>query len=469
METTHSPAVESYMQRGSAMLAAEAAERARMRTMKFDTIAVRGIYGLEAALANQGSLQEPGYFSPAQAFENSDHLEAALAYLMPSWTYSRIANPTVHYLEETLALLESYGLDGEASACATGSGAAAVFMATNPFLALAEGAAKGNGHAAAPVNFVTCARLYGGSFMLFQERYGKERGVEVRWVRDPLDLDEWASKIDENTRFVFGEMPSNPGLAVFDIAALAEIAHNHGIPLIVDSTVATPALMRPLCHGADIVVHSVSKSMATSGFAIAGALIARHNITSRFGPDELRQNFAAYVKLLPFRDHGPSLSPFNALMAMNDLRTLRMRMDAASRSSLQVAELLNQHPGVEKVNYPGLETCGEHLVASRYMWLVDGDDRSGEPVNRYSMLMGFMVRGGHAAARRVFDRLKLVWRATDLGRIKSIATIPAISTHQQQGEAGRALASLPDNLIRLSIGAEHPQDIIADLDQALHV
>ncbi len=463
MDTIQIPGVEMYVQRGAQMIAAEAAERSRMRQMKFDTIAVRGIYGLQAALANQGSLQEPGYFSPAQAFENSDHMEAALAYLMPSWTYSRIANPTVHYLEETLALLESYGLDVEASACATGSGAAAVFMATNPFLTLSE---QGQNRPER-MNFVACARLYGGSFMLFQQRYGVERGVDVRWVRDPLDLDEWASKIDENTRFVYGEMPSNPGLAVFDIARLAELAHSHEIPLIVDSTVATPALMRPLLHGADIVVHSVSKSMATSGFAIAGALVARHAITSKFGPDELRQNFAAYVKLLPFRDYGPSLSPFNALMTLNDLRTLRLRMDAGSRSAMQVARFLLQHPGVEAVNYPGLESTAEYGVASRYMWLVDAEEDYGGPVNRYSTLMGFTVRGGHAAARRVFDRLQLVWRATDLGRIKTIATIPSISTHQQQGEAGRALAALPDNLIRLSIGGEHPADIIADLDQAL--
>ncbi len=468
METTLAVGVERYVAQGQAMVAAEAAQRAVMRRKRFDTIAVHGLYGMEAALANQGSIVEPGYFSSAQHFENSDHMEAALAYLMPSWTYTRIANPTLHYLEETLALLEGYGYDGEVSACATSSGMSAIFMATNPFLAHTPVSVATNGHSAAErINIVAGAKCYGGTFMLFSQRYAAERGVEVRWVRDMLDLDEWATKIDAQTRFVYGEMPSNPGLGVFDIAAVAELAHAQGIPLIIDATVATPALMRPLLHGADIVVHSVSKSMASSGFAIAGALIARHDIPSRVGPDELRADFAAYVKLLPFRDHGPAISPFNALMALNDLRTLRSRMDILSRNTLRVAEFLAQHPSVDTVAYPGLPGAAEHAVASRYMWLVDGADDYGRPVNRYGHLLGFTVKGGSAAARRAFDALQMIWRATDLGRIKSVATIPAISTHQQQGDAGRALAGVPGNLIRLSVGAEHPDDIIDDLDQAL--
>jgi len=464
-ETPYSKGLQAYIRRGEAMNAAAAAERAALRAMKFDTLAVRGMYGLDAARANQGSINEPVYLSPAEVFEDSDHLEAALAYLIPSWTYTRYGNPTTGYLEETLALLEGYGLEGEVSACATASGNAAVFMATHPFLVEYPGSA--GGASGGKPNIVSSARLYGGTFMLFSRRYGSEQGVEVRWVRDPLDLDDWSAKIDENTRFIYGEMPSNPSLAVFDIAALAQIAHAHGVPLIIDATVATPALMRPLLHGADIVVHSVSKSMATSGFAIAGAVIARQGIPSRVGPDEMRQDFAHYLKLLPFRDFGPAISPFNALMVLNDLRTLRTRMDAQSRAALQVARYLEGHPQVEAVWYPGLEASPGHAVAKRYLWLADGELDYGEPVNRYGTLIGFTVRGGLAAARRVFDRFKLVWRATDLGRIKSIATIPSISTHQQQGKSGRSLAELPDNLIRLSVGGEHPADIIEDLEQAL--
>ena len=280
-------------------MAATAAHRARMRQMKFDTITVHGLYGMEAALQNQGSIIEPGYLSAAQHFENSNHMEAALAYLMPSWTYARIANPTQGYLEETLALMEGYGFNGEVSAVATSSGMSAVFMATNPFLALDEDARAQNGQKKRQMNIVVSAKCYGGSFMLFQERYARERGIELRWVRDPLNLEEWATQIDDQTRFVFGEMPSNPSIDVFDIPAVATLAHARQAPLIVDSTVATPALLRPLALGADIVVHSVSKSMATSGFAIAGAVVARHDIVSKFGPDEMRANFAMYVKLLP--------------------------------------------------------------------------------------------------------------------------------------------------------------------------
>ncbi len=455
----HTDGVAGYVARGEAMARAEAERRSIMRTKKFDTIAVHGIYDMEAALANQGSIIEPGFMSSAQHFENSDHMEAALAYLMPAWVYSRIANPTVHYLEETLALLESYGFAGEASAVATASGMAAVFMATNPFL---EKAGPGT-------NIVASCRCYGGTYMLFAERYGNERGIDIRWVRNPLDLNEWAEKIDGDTRFVYGETPSNPLLSVMDIEAVANIAHAAGLPLIVDSTVATPALARPLNLGADIVVHSTTKSMTASGFAIGGAVIARHGITTDIGPEEMRDNFAMYVKLLPFRDHGPSISPFNALMTINDLRTLRHRMDSLSSSSMQVAQYLEGHDHIDRVAYPGVESMPGHDVAARMMWLVDGADDYGTEVNRYGHLLSFEVKGGATAARKVFDQFEMIWRATDLGRIKSVATIPAISTHQQQGDAGRALASVPPNLIRLNIGGEHPDDIIADLDRALAV
>lgn len=454
MTTSYPPGVQAQIERGQAMLAAEAARRSDMRGMRFDTIAVHGLYDMQAAIAQQGSINEPAYFAPAQHFENSDHMEAALAYLMPSWTYSRIANPTLHYLEETLALLEGYGTDSEVSACVAGSGMAAVFLATDLFLNLTRG----------PINIVASAKCYGGTFMLFS-RYAAERGIDVRWVADPLDLNAWADRIDANTRFVFGEMPSNPGLAVFDVAALAEIAHAHDLPLIVDSTMATPALMRPIAHGADIVIHSLSKAMTSSGYAIGGAIVARHGIPSRVGDEGLRANVAMTIKGLSLRDHGPTLSPFAALMTLNDLRTLRSRVDLMSRNTHQVAQFLSTHPQVESVAYPGLAQDPGHAVAQRYLWLVDGDE-TGEAVNRYGHLLSFTVRGGVPAARAVFDGLKLIWRATDLGKTKSVATIPAISTHQQQGDSGRALAAVPGNAIRLSVGAEHPDDVIADLEQA---
>lgn len=449
----------AWVARGEEVAAVEERERARMRGMRFDTIAVHGIYSAEAALENQGSIIEPAYLSPAQHFADSEHLEAALGYLMPAWGYTRIANPTVHYLEETLALLEAYGTRTVASAAVTGSGMAAVDMAVSPLVA-------DDGTGRRP-NVVVGARCYGGTFQLFRERFARERGIEVRWVREPLDTAEWARLVDGSTRLLYGEMPSNPSLSVLDIPAVAAVAHDAGVPLIVDSTVATPALLRPLGLGADIVVHSVSKSIAASGLAIAGAIVARRGIVARTGPDELREDFALHVKLLPMRDHGPALSPFSALMVLTDLRTLRGRMDTWSRSALRVARFLDEHPAVEHIHYPGLASDAGHAVAARDMWLADGADGEGEPANRYGHLIAFTVRGGQPAARRVLDGLRLVRRATDLGRVKSVATIPAISTHQQQGEEGRSFAEIPANLIRLSVGGEHPADVEADLAMAL--
>lgn len=454
MQSQWPEAVQNYIDAGMEAAQQKQAHQKKVKTYRFDTLAVHGLYSAQDALNNQGSIIEPAFLSPAQHFENSDHMEAALAYQMPSWTYTRIANPTVGYLEDTLAMMEVYGSDIAASACATTSGMSAIFMATNPFLINPDRKS---------MNIVASSKCYGGTFMLFQERYANERGVEVRWVKNPLDLDEWAQHIDSETRFVFGEMPSNPGLAVFDIAKLSELAHQHSAPLIVDSTVASPALMRPLCFGADIVVQSVSKAMASSGLAIAGALIAKHNLISNVVADEMKQNFALNTKLLPFRDHGPGLSPFNALMVLTDLRTLRSKIDLMSQNAMAVASFLDGHANVETVSYPGLLDHPSHKLAKQHMQLVD----CSENAHRYGYLMSFNVKGGAAPTRKVFDQLQIIFRATDLGRIKSVATIPAISTHQQQGESGRALGEVADNQIRLAVGGESVEDIIQDLDQAL--
>jgi O-acetylhomoserine/O-acetylserine sulfhydrylase-like pyridoxal-dependent enzyme len=241
--------------------------------------------------------------------------------------------------------------------------------------------------------------------------------------------------------------------------------------MIVDSTVATPALLRPLALGADIVVQSVSKTLSTSGFGIAGAVISRKNLTAKVENPELKADFAIYAKTLPNRDNGPNISPMNAIMALNDIRTLRSRVDNQSRATMTVARYLKQHKNIEQVDYLGLESHPLHELASKYLWLVDAehDEQYGKPVNRYGHLMSFRVKGGAQATRDVFDAFNRIWRATDLGRIKSVATIPAISTHSQQGEEGRKLADIPANLIRLCVGAEHPDDIIGDLEQALAV
>ncbi len=458
-----SPGVQKYVDAAKEKLAErERYIREVVKKWKFDTIAVHGLYTVQEALdKNQGSIIEPIFMSSSQAWHDADEMEAALAYLIPAWAYSRIANPSTSYLEDTLMLLETYGSDVEASCCCTSSGMSAIFSATEPLLAMEP-------QQSGPWNFVASRQIYGGTYMLFDVRH-PQMGAECRWIDDPADLDEWASRIDVNTSFLFGELPSNPGQRFFDIKAVADLAHSHKIPLIVDSTIATPALLRPFEHGADIVVHSVTKTMTSSGFGIAGAVIAKKGLYYRSVPWEGQDDYAGYLKLLPNRDFGPNLSPFHAVLTLNDLRTLRSKVGRMSHSAMQVAQFLEGHPKVERVEYLGLKSNPLHELASRYMWLVDSeyDEVYGGRVNRYGHLLSFICREGHEYARRVLNNLQRIWRATDLGRIKSIANIPSISTHQQQGEESRKTAGIPPNLIRLCVGAEHPLDIIDDLAQAL--
>jgi len=438
----------------------------QMKQCRFDTIATHGIYSMQEALDfNQGSVIEPMYMSTSQAYRDSDEMEAALGYRIPTWCYSRIANPSMYYLEGVLALLDGYGTDLETSCIATSSGMAAIQSAVDPFLVV-DPRKPG-----APMNFVATTQLYGGTFQQFSMRKHLERNVEWRKVIHSTDLAEWESLIDDNTRFLYGEMPSNPGLAFFDLKKVADLAHKYGIPLIIDSTVATPALLRPIEHGADIVIQSVTKSLATSGFGIVGAIISRKNLVTKIENPEMKADFATYLKLLPNRDNGPNISPMNAVLALNDIRTIRMRMDHMSRNTMKVAEFLLQHKHIEKVDYLGLENHPLHRLASEYMFLVDAehDDQYGTEINRFGHLMSFNIKGDTRQTRDVFDAFTRIWRATDLGRIKSVATIPAISTHSQQGEEGRKLAGIPSNLIRLCVGVEHPDDIIKDIDQALSV
>ncbi len=454
MEQQLSPGVRRYVEKANELGARRKEFRARVRALKFDTIAVHGAYGVEEAFSEgQGGIIEPLFLSTSQAYRDSDEMEAGLGYLIPTWCYSRIHNPTVFYLEETLALLEAYGCADDASALATASGMAAIKQAVEPLVAL-------TGALGEQINFVSAAQLYGGTFQFFSLRM-RERGAQVRWVTEPWDIEAWAKVLDGNTRFIYGEMPSNPQQACFDIRAIAELAHSHGIPFIVDSTIATPALMRPLQHGADVVVHSLTKTIGAGGFTIGGAVIARHGLTSRHLPDEVRADYATWLKLWPFRDSGPCMSPHSAFFLLNELRTLRIKVERMSANTMEVARYLASHPKVGEVDYLGLPGHPLHPCASRYLRMVD----SGEPT--FGHLMSFTIRGSAADARTFFDALKRIYRATDLGRIKSVATIPAISTHSQQGEEGRRLAGIPPTMVRLCVGAEHPADVIADLDQAL--
>lgn len=434
----------------------------RIKEQRFDTISTHGIYSMQEALDfNQGSIIEPIYMSTSQAYRDADEMEAALGYEIPTWCYSRIGNPSMYYLEGVLALLEGYGADIETSCCATASGMSAIMSAVEPFLV----ADPKNPNQ--PLNFVATSQLYGGTFQQFAIRKDQERNIEWRKVIHSNDIDEWAKLIDKNTRFIYGEMPSNPGQAFFDLDAVIELAHSHNIPVIVDATVATPALLRPLARGADIVVQSISKTITSSGFGIGGAVIARKNLVSNIDNEVMKADFGMYIKALPNRDNGPNISPFNAIMALSDVRNLRTKVDRFSRNTLTVAKYLEGHKHVEQVDYLGLESHHLHGLAKKYMVLVDSeyDPLYLEKVNRFGHLMSFRIKEGAQAARDVFDGFRMIWRATDLGRIKSVATIPAISTHSQQGEEGRRLADIPPNLIRLCIGGEHPDDIIADIER----
>lgn len=463
--TPYGPGITKYIQQAEKQRAFLREQMERIKSYRFDTLAVHGLYTVEEALGrNQGAVIEPLFLSTAQAYRDADEMEAALSYLIPTWCYTRFANPTTSYLEGVLALLEGYRTGAQTSCVVTASGMSAIMLAVDAFLVKQKKESEA-------INFVSSIQIYGGTYQHFAVRKAQERGLEVRWVHHPEDLDEWKARIDENTRFLYAEAPSNPQQAFCDPKDLAELAHSWEIPFIIDATCATPALMRPIAYGADIVVHSLTKSMTSGGLAIGGALISRNPITTRIQNDNplFREDFAAYIKFLPYRDTGPAASPMNALFALNDLRTLRSRMDLLSRNSQKVADFLSAHPRVKQVDYLGLPGFRFHPLAKKYMKLVDSEEKGQSAVNRYGHLMSFRVDGPPEAARRVFDRLKLIFRAGDLGRIKSIATIPSISTHLQQGEEARTLADIPPQMIRLCVGAEDPADIIADLDQALGV
>ena len=277
----------------------------------------------EALDFNQGSIIEPIYLSTSQAYRDADEMEAALAYKVPTWCYSRIANPSNYYLEGVLALLEGFGGDFETSCVVTSSGASAIMSVIDQFLNPVPGK-KGF-----RLNFVAPAQVYGGTFQQFSIRKEKERDIEWRKVINPADLNEWKQLIDENTRFLYGELPSNPCLAFFDIKAVADLAHAHDLPLIVDSTVATPALLRPLLYGADIVVQSVTKSLFSSGFGICGAVISRKNITSNIDNPEMKADFAELFKVVTKQGQWSDRSPMNAILAINDIRWFRTRMESA--------------------------------------------------------------------------------------------------------------------------------------------
>lgn len=423
----------------------------RVKGWKFDTIAVHGMYCIQEATKIQGGVFEPIVMSSSQSLGDSYEMEAGGTYQIPAWCYSRIHNPTIQYLEDTLALLETYGTDIDASCLVTSSGMAAIKQVIEPLLEKYD---------ENPINFVSSAKIYGGTFQLFNVRM-KERGVETRWIKNNTDVDEWEKQIDNNTRFLYAEMPSNPQQSCIDIAAIANLAHKYNIPLIVDATIATPALVRPIQHGADIVIHSLTKTIGSGGGVTGGAIIAKHNIESKFLAPEQKENYAIWTKGFPFRDAGCCMSPITAYLILSELKSLRVKMKHFSENTEKVTKFLSEHPRVEKVDYLGLEDHPLHDIAKKYMKLVDSDR------NMYGHLFSFNIAGDLNDTRKFFDNLCLIARAFDLGKIKSVAVIPSISTHKHQGGEGQKIADIPPNMVRLCVGGENADDIINDLAQAL--
>lgn len=420
--------------------------------MRPETIAVHGGYSPDPTTK---SVAVPIYQTTSYAFDSAQHGADLFDLKVEGNIYTRIMNPTTDVLEKRVAELE-----GGIGALALASGSAAI---TYAILTIAE---QGD-------NIVSASALYGGTFNLFAHTL-PQFGIEVRFA-DHRDPNSFARLIDERTKAVFCESIGNPLGNVTDFGALAEIAHARGVPLIVDNTVPSPYLCRPFEHGADIVVHSLTKYLGGHGNSIGGVLVdsgkfpwAKHAqkfrrlnepdvsyhgvvYTEALGP-------AAYIaraRVVPLRNMGAAISPFNSFLILQGIETLAVRMDRICDNTLAVAQFLASHPEVSWVNYAGLDTHPDHALVQRYMQ------------GRASGILTFGVKGGRAAGEKFLDALKLVIRLVNIGDARSLATHPASTTHRQLSPEELAKAGVSEDMVRLSIGIEHIDDLKADLDQAL--
>ena len=390
-----------------------------MPNLHFDTLALHAGYD-DAS----GGLFPPIHMGVAYPFESAESARQICAGERPGYTYARTVNPTNAVLEHRLAALE-----GGQACLATASGLAAIFLAV-------LGALQEPGDA-----FVTSNRLYGNTRKQFAVSL-RLMGFHARFVERPEDLAAWEAQITPRTRFLYVETPSNPDLFVGDVAGLARLAQAHGLRLIVDSTLASPSVMRPLELGADVVVHSTTKYLAGHSAALGGALVGKQDFV-----EPLRAGHHHYL--------GPTMSAFNAWLTLLGIETLAVRMPRAIASAQRVAEFLAGHPAVLAVNYPGLHTHPQHGVAREQM---GGGGTS---------LLSFEVQGGARGAFHVLDRLQVAVQATHLGANQTVAVHPATTTHGSLPPDVRLAAGIPDGLIRYSVGLEDPGDLIADLEQAL--
>ena len=366
----------------------------------------------------------PLYQSVAHIFKNVRHASNLFASKEEGFIYGRINNPTVDIFEKRMAELE-----GAEAGLGTASGMSAIFMIS------AHLAISGD-------EIVSSDRIYGGTFHLFHDTLPKF-GIRVRFVKNPHDIEFWKSEITKKTKFLFVETPSNPKCEIFDIKEFSKLAHTYKLPLVVDSTIGTPALQRPIALGADVVLHSATKYICGNGTALGGIILGKKKLLN-----EIRAGV--------YRDIGPALAPFNAWLFILGLETLSYRMEAHSSNALKIAEFLEKHPKIKKVYYSGLES-------SPYFNLVKGQMRG-----MASSLMAFEVKGARKNGSRFIESLKLVSHVANLGDNKTLAIHPASTTHQQLPLKDLKKVGISDKMIRMSIGLEDPEDIISDINQALN-
>jgi len=422
--------------------------------MKLETLAVHAGYKPDPTTK---SVAVPIYQTTSYAFDSTQHGADLFDLKVPGNIYTRITNPTNAILEERVAALE-----GGVGALAVASGMAAITYAIQ---AIAQ----------AGDNIVSVSKLYGGTYNLFAHTFPRQ-GITVKFAPHN-DIAALEALIDDHTKAVFCETIGNPAGNVVDIQALADAAHRHGVPLIVDNTVASPALCRPFEHGADIVVHALTKYMGGHGTTLAGAIVD----SGKFPWAEHKQRFpmlnepdpsyhgvvytealgpAAFIgrcRVVPLRNTGSALSPFNAFLILQGIETLSLRMERHTENAQKVAEFLKQHPQVAWVQYAGLGDHPEHALAKKYF------DLGGKP----AAILSFGIKGGFQAGARFIDALQLVLRLVNIGDAKSLACHPASTTHRQLSPEELASAGVGEDMIRLSIGIEHIDDILADISQAL--
>jgi O-acetylhomoserine (thiol)-lyase len=421
------------------------------RSPRFDTVAIHGGHDGDPATKARAV---PIYQTTSYKFDNADHAARLFALEEFGNIYTRINNPTTDVFEQRVAQLER-----GVAALAVASGQAAVVYA------LLNVARAGD-------HIVSSASLYGGTYNAFAHTLPRF-GVDVSLI-DFGNVENIRKAIKPNTKAIFAETIGNPKIDVLDIAAVAQVAHENGIPLIVDNTLATPYLVRPIEHGADVVVHSATKFIGGHGTAIGGVIVdggtfdwaasgrfpdftspdpSYHGIqyTNVFG--NLAYIIKARVQLL--RDVGAALSPFNAWLLLQGLETLGLRVERHSRNAQAVAEFLLTHPKVESVAYPGLPSHASFPRAQQYLRGKGG------------AILTFQIKGGQEAAKRFIDSLKLFSLLANVGDAKSLVIHPATTTHQQLSETERLESGIDASTVRLSVGIEDENDIVEDLEQAL--